>query len=415
MRALKIALLTVSLPAAFAAGALVHRPPATGDDPGRRVAYWHDPMHPDYKSDAPGTAPDCGMPLEPVYANDPAAQRAAEAAEGAAMQTIQLSADVQRMIGVKSEPARQSTGKETVRALGRVTADERRIYRVTSYTNGWIRQTFADATGSLVRRGDVLATFYAREFLAAQQSYFYALDALDRRAGTEEPQLVATRAQVQAAADSLEALGMSAAQVAELARTRRPTQEVEIRAPSGGLLLGRNVSPGQRVEGGEELFVVADLSHVVVIADLAQQDARYIRAGDSVAMTFSRDDRVFRGRISAVPPRFDAAAFTLKVRIEVENADVTLRPDMLLDVQFPLRVPEALTVPASAVLDTGSRATVFVDRGGGSYEPRVVETGWRYGDRVQIVRGLTPDERVVTAGTFLMDSESRLRNGEPPR
>jgi len=414
MRTLKIALLTVSLPAAFAAGALVHRPPASGDDPGRRVAYWHDPMHPDYKSDAPGTAPDCGMPLEPVYANDPAAERAAEAAEGA-MQTIQLSADVQRMIGVRSEPARPSTGKETVRALGRVAADERRIYRVTSYTNGWIRQTFADATGSLVRRGDVLATFYAREFLAAQQSYFYALDALDRRAGAEETQLVATRAQVQAAADSLQALGMTDAQVAELARTRRATQAVEIRAPSGGMLLGRNVSPGQRVEGGEELFVVADLSHVVVIADLAQQDARYIRAGDSVAMTFSRDDRVFRGRISAVPPRFDAAAFTLKVRIDVENADVTLRPDMLLDVQFPLRVPEALTVPASAVLDTGSRATVFVDRGGGSYEPRAVETGWRYGDRVQIVRGLTPDERVVTAGTFLLDSESRLRNGEPPR
>lgn len=418
-RILKVVLLSLLLLTAFAAGAILNAPPPLTGRPERQVLYWHDPMHPEYRSDTAGIAPDCGMQLEPVYAEG--SPGGAPARTDLPAGTVRINAEKQQLIGVRSEAAEQSAGSQTVRTLGRVTADERRIYRLNSFTNGWIRKTYSNSVGSIVRRDEALATFYAREFLAAQQSYFYALDALDRRAGTAEPQLIATRAQVQGAADSLQALGMSDLQVAELARTRQATKEIDIRSPVAGFILARNVSSGQRVEGGQELFVIGDLSRVWILADMFQHEANFIRPGQTVRVSLPQQGRDFRGRVSEILPQFDPATRTLKVRIEVDNPDYALRPDMFVDVQFPLNLPSALTVPSDAVLDSGLRTTVFVDLGDGYFEPRPVDTGWRFGDRVQILRGLMPGERVVTAGNFLVDSESRLkaaaagRRGEPKR
>lgn len=420
-RVLKAGAVGGMLIVAFIAGISLNRSGTqSGAGSERKVMYWHDPMHPEYRADKPGLAPDCGMQLEPVYADGTLDRHTGLDVPAAA---VHVGAEQRQMIGVRSEHARRSSGLQTVRTVGRVAADQRRIYRITASASGWIEDAALVSVGSLVRKDEILATFYAREFLAAQQAYYYALDALDRFTanGAGEQQTAATRAQVQSAEDSLQALGMSAGQVAELARARKTVREIDIRTPESGFVLARNVSPGQRFDAGTELFVIADLRHIWILADMFQYEANFIHAGQTVRVSLPHQGREFKGRVSEVLPQFDAATRTLKVRIEVDNAEYALRPDMFVDVHFPLNLPPALTVPSDAVLDSGLRKTVFVDLGDGYFEPRRVETGWRFGDRVQIVSGLMPGERIVTSGNFLIDSESRMKaaaagiRGEPER
>lgn len=405
----KVVGLFVLLLLAFAAGTLVsNRSTGAHSEAAPKVLYWHDPMHPEYRSDKPGIAPDCGMQLEPVYADGrPAAATRTDLPSGA----VHIPDEKQQIIGVRVSAVEQTAAREEVRTIGRIAVDERRVFRIAAATLGWIVDAQPNSVGSIVRKDELLATFYAREFLGSQQSFLYALDARDRfRAqNASDAQMVATNTQLQAARDTLEALGMSVTQIEELARKRDKTTTIEIRSPATGFIVERNVSPGQRFDVGTELFVIADLRHVWVLADMFQYEANFVRAGQTIRVSLPHQGREFRGRVSEVLPQFDSTTRTLKVRIEVDNPDYALRPDMFVDVRFPLRLPPSLTVPADAVLDSGLRKTVFVDLGDGYFEPRRVETGWRFGDRVQIVRGLMAGERVVTSGNFLIDSESRMK------
>jgi Cu(I)/Ag(I) efflux system membrane fusion protein len=420
-RTLKVFLLSLALLAAFAAGTMLNGRSTQAGGGERRVLYWHDPMHPEYRSDKPGIAPDCGMQLEPVYADSPATGAATRRAlpTGA----VHIPAEKQQVIGVRVAAVEQSAAQQEVRTVGRIAVDERRIFRIAAATSGWIVEAMPNSVGTVVEKNDTLATFYAREFLGAQQAFFYALDARDRfnAQNAGNAQMAATNTQIQAATDTLQALGMSTAQIEELSRKRDKVNTIAIRAPASGFILSRNVSPGQRFDNGTELFVIGDLRRIWVLADMFQYEANFIRAGQIVHVTLPHQGREFKGRVSEVLPQFDPTTRTLKVRIEVDNADYALRPDMFVDVQFPLNLPRALTVPSDAVLDSGLRKTVFVDVGDGYFEPRRVETGWRFGDRVQILRGVMAGERVVTSGNFLIDSESRMKaaaagiRGEPER
>lgn len=409
IKPLKVAALSVLLAAAYAAGALLTSRSALTGGAQRRVLYWHDPMHPEYTSDKPGIAPDCGMQLEPVYTDDPTATSSArnDVPAGA----VHIPAGTQQAIGVQVSTVTDSEGAQHVRTVGRVSVDERRVFRINAATSGWIIEAYPNSVGSVVAKDEPLATFYAREFLGTQQAFLYAVDARDRfRAqNASDAQMASTNNQLQSAIDSLKALGMSATQIDEVSRTGDRVSNITIRAPAAGFIVSRNVSPGQRFDIGTELFVIADLRRIWVLADMFQHEAAFIRPGQTLTVSLPQQGREFRGRVSEVLPQFDPATRTLKVRVEVDNADFALRPDMFVDVEFPLNLPSALTVPADAVLDSGLRKTVFVDLGDGYFEPRRVETGWRFGDRVQIVRGLMAGERVVTSGNFLIDSESRLK------
>jgi YHS domain-containing protein len=202
---------------------------------------------------------------------------------------------------------------------------------------------------------------------------------------------------------------MTETQLKELARSRKLTRDIELRSPVSGYVLERNVYPEQRLERGEELYKIADLSRVWVMADLFERDAPYVRAGSPVQLSVPYQDARFDTRVGAVLPQFDARTRTMKVRLEIANPDLVLRPDMFVDVTLPLdRVP-TLTIPADAVVDSGVRKVVFVDLGNGYFEPRRVEAGWRADNRVQIVKGLMAGERIVVSGNFLLDSESRMR------
>jgi len=202
---------------------------------------------------------------------------------------------------------------------------------------------------------------------------------------------------------------MSETQIREVARTRQLARNIEIRSPVAGLVLERKVFSGVRFERGSELFRIAELHHVWILADVFEGEAQYLRPATTARVTLPNQQRAFNARVSETVPQFDPATRTLKIRLEADNPNYELRPDMFVDVELPVRMPPGLSVPLDAVLDSGTQKRVFIDRGNGFFEPRQVETGWRFGDRIEIVKGLAAGERVVTSGTFFVDSESRLK------
>ena len=379
-------------------------PAASG---GKKVLYWVDPMHPSYKADKAGIAPDCGMQLEPVY-EDGSTGDGKTLPAGAAKVTPER----RQMMGVKVGTVEKAGGTRTIRTLGRVAADETRLYRLNAATDGWIREISHATVGSVVKRDQTLASFYAPEILGAQQSYVYAMSALDRyeASGKEtSDQLQRTSVNIQSARNALENLGMSERQLEELRKTREIARTIRIVSPADALILARDVSLGQRFEKGAELFRLADLSHVWILADLFEREGQEVKPGQVAEVSLPYQARSFRATVSDVPPTFDPATRTLKVRLEMPNPGMALRPEMFVDVKFTVAYAPTLTVPADAVLDSGLRQTVYVETEPGVFEPRRVEVGRSFGDSLEIVKGLMPGEKIVVSGNFLIDSESRMK------
>jgi RND family efflux transporter MFP subunit len=327
--------------------------------------------------------------------------------------TVRITPEKQQVIGVRTGVVEKAAVEHFIRTVGRVAPDEKRVYRLVAGTDGWIRETYDNDTGTLVKKDERLASFYSPLFRAAQLSYISLLSSSpeDRfRAGGRQALAPSQLASVslQTYIDALESLGMSEQQMKELASTKQITDKIFIVAPATGFIIARNVSPGQQFEKGAEWYRIADLSRVWILADLFRNETEYVRPGMKVRVTLPETRKSLNAVVSTVLPQFDATSRTLKVRLELDNPGYTLRPDMFVDVEFPVTLPSALTIPADAVLDSGLRKTVFVDQGNGFFEPREVETGWQLGNRVEIVKGLKPGEKIVISGNFLIDSESRL-------
>jgi Cu(I)/Ag(I) efflux system membrane fusion protein len=375
---------------------------------GRRILHYVDPMNPAHTSPEPGLAP-CGMKMEPVYADgEGQTPPPANLPPGA----VQVSPQKQQLIGVRLGVAEKAPYTHTLRALGRVVIDETRIYRLNAFVDGWILKTFDGGTGSLVMKNESLASYYSRDFITAEQAYFYALNTLERMKSSGESygnQLIGVSSQIRGAEENLENLGMSKSQIKELARDRRLTQDIFLRAPVTSFILERKVSPGQKITRNYELYRLADLSHVWIVADLYENEGQFVRAGLKVQGKLPNQNLQIAATVSDILPTIDPVTRTLKVRLEADNPYYVLRPDMFLDVEFPVSLPATVHIPGDAVLDSGLKKIVFVDRGNGYFEPRKVETGWRLGDRVEIVKGLKPGERIVISGNFLIDSESRMK------
>jgi RND family efflux transporter MFP subunit len=323
---------------------------------------------------------------------------------------VKVNPEKQQMIGVRVGLAEGKGTTHTVRTFGRVVPDENRIFRLVAPADGWILDLEGGTTGSLLSKDQVLSSFYSGDLATGQQSLFYALNTLDKyKAGNaSEAQINSGLLQLRTAETSLRAFGMTEAQIKELESTRKPARGIEIRSPVAGLILSRNVFPDLRFDRNTELYRIADLSRVWILADVYEHEAEYFKPGIKAKVTLSHQKKTYQARISRVLPLFDTASGTLKVRLEVDNPGYALRPNMFVDVEFPVQLPPAVTVPVDAVLDAGLRKTVFVERGQGYFEPRKVETGWRLGNRIEITRGLSAGERIVVSGTFLLDSESRM-------
>ena len=322
----------------------------------RRILYYQDPMHPAFKSDKPGIAPDCGMRLEPVYADSAQSEsddRRAVSPTGA----VRVDAPQQRSIGLRTEAVTRAAASLTLRVPGRVALDETRIYRVAAAVDGWVRKAGPIVTGSMVAKDEVLATFYNRDFLTAQQTYLYALNTMDRFKNNEsEDQLKLTRAQMRASEENLEFLGMGETQLREVARTREIARDIEFRSPVAGLVVARNAFSELRFDFGAELFRIAELNHIWILADVFENDASLMRRARSATVRYQ--DRQLRVRMSDTLPRFDSVSRVLKIRLETNNPGFLLRPDMFVDVEFQIDLPESIAIPVDAVIDSGLRKTV---------------------------------------------------------
>lgn len=372
----------------------------------RKVLYWVDPMHPAYKSDKPGTAPDCGMDLVPVYESGD--QTATDLPPGA----IQISPEKQQLIGVQYGQAAYRTVSKTLRAVGRMAYDETRVTHVHTKYEGWIEEVFVDFTGKLVKKGQPLLTIYSPELLQTQQEFLLA-----RRGRAElgespfREAVYGANSLYEAARKRLELWDISEEQIRDLERSGKPARALPLYASNSGFVITRNAFQKQRVTPETELYTIADLSSIWVVADIYEFEAPEIKLGQAAIVTLTYfPGRAFRGQVTYIYPQLDNATRTLKVRVEVPNPGFALKPDMYANVELKIDYGQHVVVPQEAVMDSGAEQQVFVAREGGYFEPRRVELGAKVDNDVIVLSGLKAGETVVTSANFLIDSESKLKS-----
>ncbi len=375
---------------------------AAGSAP--KVLYWVDPMHPWYKSDKPGIAPDCNMKLVPVHAGE---ERKYERRDNA----MQISEDKQQLMGVQLATAEYETVGGSITAAARVTLDETRIAKVQPRLEGWIDKVYVDFTGMQVKKGDPLLTLYSPEALATQQEYLLAIKARNMMLDNPMHEMMGSSENLVAAARKrLQLWDITDRQIDEIGRTGRTLENLTLEAPMSGFVMERNAYPKQRVTPDTVLYTVADLSTVWVIADVFEYEAANVKLNAPATMTLAYlPNRTFHGRVSYILPQVDPNTRTLKVRIQFDNPGYALKPEMYGQVELKTGAIRRLVVPSSAVLNSGDRQVVFLDKGDGRFEQRDVKIGAELDGRTEITSGLQAGERVVSAGNFLLDSESRLK------
>jgi Cu(I)/Ag(I) efflux system membrane fusion protein len=370
----------------------------------RTALYYVDPMHPAYRSDKPGVAPDCGMQLEPVYADGVGKAPPLEPTPPLPGGAVRIDGATRRLMGIRLGSVERSGATRTIRVVGRVVPEDTRQYRVNSGVDGFVRETLNDSVGTQVRKDQKLASYYAPDFAAAASGF---LAASERATGSVAKEGARS---IQNYSDRLRNLGMSDVQIKHMTETRQLPESIDVVAPADGFILARNITPGQHFERNMEFYRVADLNKVWVVAEIYEREAPSLHPGGTAQVTLREGARRLSARITESLPQSETGGGTVKLRLEVDNPGFLLRPEMLVDVELPVHLPPAITVPVDALVDSGARTRVYVERGNGIFEPREVETGWRFGDRVEVLRGVKPGEQVVTAATFLVDSESKLKS-----
>lgn len=376
-------------------------PAATG------AQTWYCPMHPTYIQDRPGTCPICNMNLVPLQKGDDAT---ASAIEGRAI--VRIRPDRQQLIGVRFGTAARKPIAKTIRAVGRVDYDERRLGAVSLKFGGWIEELHVKATGQLVRKGDPLFVIYSPELLEAQRSYLLAREsAAAAAAQTQGSAHSFARESLRSARDRLLLWDLTEEQIDRLATKGEPETRVTMLSKVQGVVTSRNIVAGAAVMAASTLYEIADLESVWVYADVYEYELREVRIGQRATVTLeTRPGESFTGTVAYVYPYLNEQTRTIRVRLEVPNPDGVLLPGLYGTVALAVDLGERLVVDDGAIVHTGTRTIVFLDRGEGRFEPREVTLGPRVGGLALIDKGLQAGDRVVTSGTFLIDSESRLKS-----
>jgi Cu(I)/Ag(I) efflux system membrane fusion protein len=325
---------------------------------------------------------------------------------------IHLSPEQRQMIGVTSATVEQTTLKKTIRAVARVDFDERRLADVTFKIGGWIQDLFVDYTGKRVRKGEPLLNLYSPDLVTSQEEYLLALRTRDQLVQSSLPEARnGSQGLVEAARRRLLLWDLTPQQVKVLEERGAPQTYLTLTAPASGIVVEKMVVKGMRVEPGMKLYRIADLSTVWLYADIYEYEVSLVHEGQEVTISLSYyPGETFSGKITYVYPYLDTQTRTNRVRLEFTNSQGKLKPGMYANSEIEINLGVALTVPESAVLQSGLRQLVFVDQGQGVFAPREVKLGVKTDSRFAVLAGLTAGEHVVTSGNFLLDSESKLQS-----
>ncbi len=344
----------------------------------------------------------------------PAAQSQQKAAGEMEMApgAVMVSTERQQLIGLRTGLVGYRSIERTIRTVGVVEFDERRLADVNIKIDGWIESLLVNFTGELVEKGQPLLTIYSPDLVSTQEEYLQALRAKETLTKSRFPDIASgADTLVNASKRRLQYWDISDEEIATLERTRTPRKTLTLYSPIDGVVIEKMVFRGKKVMPGENLYKVADLSTVWVQGEIYEYEVPAVKLGQQATITLaSYPGEVFRGKVSYIYPVLQEKTRTVKVRFEFPNTkDWKLKPQMYANVELKIPLGKRLVVPDEAILDSGTKQLVFIDKGQGTFEPRDVKVGARVDGYTEVLAGLASGERVVTSANFLIDSESQLK------
>jgi membrane fusion protein, copper/silver efflux system len=363
----------------------------------KKIAFYRSPMDPKQTSPVP-RKDEMGMDYVPVYEEETSDRT------GSVDNRVAVTIDPmrQQLIGLRTASVIRSDISAEWQTVGRVQVDPTKVSKINVKVSGYVERVYVDFVGAPVEQGEQLFTYYSPDLLAAQQEYLLALSA--QKSGVGDSILVA------AARQKLRLWNVPDAQIERLECSGQVTRALAFVSPVTGVVTAKNIVEGSSLNAGEISYEISDFSTVWVMADAYQSDAARAKIGASAQITLDAlPNRVFAGKVSFIDPVLDPQTRTFKVRIDIDNLNGDLKPDMFAEVRFPGAAHEALTIPLDAIIPSGQGNMVFVAMDEGKFEPRAVNLGEKAGQRVEVIDGLQEGELVVTRANFLIDSESSLR------
>ena len=373
------------------------------------VDYYTCTMHPSvHLHDAKAKCPICSMDLVPVLKRGATDMAAPKAGAGPMLNEFSVPVERQQQIGVTYAAAQKRPLLHTIRSVGMVVPDKTRHWEFVARVEGYVQKLHVTSPGEPIEEGQPLLTIYSPELSTAEREFVNLLDARDRAITAEGK--ASTERSLDASRRRLEQWNITAKQIAELEKSRKPSEFLTLNSPFKGVVEDVPVDQGRKVMIGDHLVDVADLSVVWVWAEFYEDELSMLTKGQKVRITAkSYPGQTFEGELSLINPFLAEMKRTAKVRVDVPNPDFKLRPGMYVNIELAMDMGEGLTIPVSAVMPTGSRTLVFVDKGGGKLEPRLVQLGKKYGDIYEVLDGLKDGERVVASANFLIDAESKVQ------
>ena len=415
-----------------------------GSPANSNIDYWTCTMHPSVHSKDPGKCPICSMDLVPVMKKGgteakvsassskpegtrdmqggevakgggemkgmPGMPGMKEGADTKAPQTSEFVVPVERQqqIGVRWAKVERKPLTHTIRSVGMIVPDRSRNWQFVSRVDGYVQKLNVTSPGQVVDKDAPLLSIYSPDLLTSEREFVELLrmrDEAKSKDARETPQRL-----IESAKRRLQLWNVTPEQIAELEKTRKASDTLTLLSPFRGVVQSVPVEQGKNVKMGDMLVEVADLGVVWVWAEFYENELSMLQTGQKIAVTAkSYPGENFDGTISVINPFLDEMKRTAKVRIDIPNADFKLRPGMYVNAELAMDMGEALTVPVSAIMPTGERNVVFVDKGEGKLEPRVVQLGAKYGDIYEVQSGLQEGERVVASANFLIDAESKVQ------
>jgi Cu(I)/Ag(I) efflux system membrane fusion protein len=399
-----------------------------GSGANNNIDYWTCTMHPSVHAKDQGKCPICSMDLVPVMKESATPARSSKNApqhDHAAMlagkptdssvpsspsHEFIVPVERQQQIGVSFATVEMKPLSHSIRAVGRVVPETQRIWRVVSRTAAYVQELGVNAPGELVKKNQVLMKLYSPELLTTQRELVDLLRSRDGTAKNTHSARGDFQRLIESAERRLRLWNVTDEQITKIEQTRQAEESLPILSKVDGVVQNLPVTQGASVAMGSPLVEVADLSVVWVWGEFYQDELPMLQIGQEVTVTSSSyPGEKFRGQITLIDPFIDNVKRTGRVRLDIQNPDLKLKPDMYVDLVLDMDMGRSLVVPVSAIIPTGKRNIAFVDKGDGKLEPRLVELGGKFGDVYAVKSGLKEGERVVASANFLIDAESKIQ------